>query len=221
MDCPPGLHQLMLDCWQKDRAERPKFDQIVGILDKMIRNPNTLKTPVGTCTRSVKKISDQSFIMCLHTIKGSTFYFSALVDDPKCPVDDLASVVHRWKINPGGSISQSSFHSFMVNSRPFKSISIMSSGTSECSGNSRPHSDVCQMSSVCSQNILSWDTVETQRLQLVKKRMIIWRLKGVNVFRLKGYWQKYFSEAESWHAASVCEFCIDWSLYLAFFPLAI
>lgn len=51
MDCPPGLHQLMLDCWQKDRAERPKFDQIVGILDKMIRNPNTLKTPVGTCTR--------------------------------------------------------------------------------------------------------------------------------------------------------------------------
>uniref|UniRef100_A0A671U842 Ephrin type-A receptor 7 n=1 Tax=Sparus aurata TaxID=8175 RepID=A0A671U842_SPAAU len=52
MDCPPGLHQLMLDCWQKDRAERPKFDQIVGILDKMIRNPNTLKTPVGTCTRT-------------------------------------------------------------------------------------------------------------------------------------------------------------------------
>lgn len=51
MDCPPGLHQLMLDCWQKDRAERPKFDQIVGILDKMIRNPNTLKTPLGTCTR--------------------------------------------------------------------------------------------------------------------------------------------------------------------------
>uniref|UniRef100_A0A674DJL6 Ephrin type-A receptor 7 n=1 Tax=Salmo trutta TaxID=8032 RepID=A0A674DJL6_SALTR len=36
MDCPPGLHQLMLDCWQKDRADRPKFDQIVGILDKMI-----------------------------------------------------------------------------------------------------------------------------------------------------------------------------------------
>uniref|UniRef100_A0A8C2IFD4 receptor protein-tyrosine kinase n=1 Tax=Cyprinus carpio TaxID=7962 RepID=A0A8C2IFD4_CYPCA len=51
MDCPPGLHQLMLDCWQKDRADRPKFDQIVGILDKMIRNPNTLKTPMGTCTR--------------------------------------------------------------------------------------------------------------------------------------------------------------------------
>ncbi|XP_040919880.1 ephrin type-A receptor 7 isoform X3 [Toxotes jaculatrix] len=60
MDCPPGLHQLMLDCWQKDRAERPKFDQIVGILDKMIRNPNTLKTPVGTCTRPISPLLDQS-----------------------------------------------------------------------------------------------------------------------------------------------------------------
>uniref|UniRef100_A0A8C3A9C2 receptor protein-tyrosine kinase n=1 Tax=Cyclopterus lumpus TaxID=8103 RepID=A0A8C3A9C2_CYCLU len=60
MDCPPGLHQLMLDCWQKDRAERPKFDQIVSILDKMIRNPNTLKTPVGTCTRPISPLLDQS-----------------------------------------------------------------------------------------------------------------------------------------------------------------
>ncbi|XP_036437262.1 ephrin type-A receptor 7 isoform X1 [Colossoma macropomum] len=60
MDCPPGLHQLMLDCWQKDRADRPKFDQIVGILDKMIRNPNTLKTPVGTTTRPISPLLDQS-----------------------------------------------------------------------------------------------------------------------------------------------------------------
>ncbi|XP_066532229.1 ephrin type-A receptor 7 [Hoplias malabaricus] len=60
MDCPPGLHQLMLDCWQKDRSDRPKFDQIVGILDKMIRNPNTLKTPVGTTTRPISPLLDQS-----------------------------------------------------------------------------------------------------------------------------------------------------------------
>uniref|UniRef100_A0A8B9KYU0 receptor protein-tyrosine kinase n=1 Tax=Astyanax mexicanus TaxID=7994 RepID=A0A8B9KYU0_ASTMX len=60
MDCPPGLHQLMLDCWQKDRADRPKFDQIVGILDKMIRNPNTLKTPVGTTTRPISPLLDQN-----------------------------------------------------------------------------------------------------------------------------------------------------------------
>ncbi|XP_032247546.1 ephrin type-B receptor 2 isoform X2 [Phoca vitulina] len=43
MDCPSALHQLMLDCWQKDRNHRPKFGQIVNTLDKMIRNPNSLK----------------------------------------------------------------------------------------------------------------------------------------------------------------------------------
>uniref|UniRef100_A0A3P9I658 receptor protein-tyrosine kinase n=1 Tax=Oryzias latipes TaxID=8090 RepID=A0A3P9I658_ORYLA len=43
MDCPSALHQLMLDCWQKDRNNRPKFSQIVANLDKMIRNPSSLK----------------------------------------------------------------------------------------------------------------------------------------------------------------------------------
>uniref|UniRef100_A0A4W3J9S3 receptor protein-tyrosine kinase n=1 Tax=Callorhinchus milii TaxID=7868 RepID=A0A4W3J9S3_CALMI len=44
MDCPAVLHQLMLDCWQKARGDRPKFGQIVNILDKLIRNPSNLKT---------------------------------------------------------------------------------------------------------------------------------------------------------------------------------
>lgn len=50
MDCPNVLHQLMLDCWQKDRNNRPKFSQIVSTLDKMIRNPNSLKamTPMSS-----------------------------------------------------------------------------------------------------------------------------------------------------------------------------
>ncbi|XP_010788186.1 ephrin type-B receptor 2-like [Notothenia coriiceps] len=50
MDCPNALHQLMLDCWQKDRNNRPKFSQIVSTLDKMIRNPNSLKatTPLSS-----------------------------------------------------------------------------------------------------------------------------------------------------------------------------
>uniref|UniRef100_UPI00398F18F9 ephrin type-A receptor 7 isoform X2 n=1 Tax=Pristiophorus japonicus TaxID=55135 RepID=UPI00398F18F9 len=60
MDCPPGLHQLMLDCWQQERSERPKFDQIVGILDKMIRNPNSLKIPLGTCSRPINPLLDQN-----------------------------------------------------------------------------------------------------------------------------------------------------------------
>ncbi|XP_077343359.1 ephrin type-A receptor 7 isoform X5 [Lithobates pipiens] len=67
MDCPACLHQLMLDCWQKERGERPKFEQIVGILDKMIRNPNSLKTPMNTCNRPVSPLLDQN------TLDFSTF----------------------------------------------------------------------------------------------------------------------------------------------------
>ncbi|KAG9331964.1 hypothetical protein JZ751_016321 [Albula glossodonta] len=65
MDCPVALHQLMLDCWQKDRGDRPKFSQIVNMLDKLIRNPSSLKrtgaestrynsapTPIHNCTVS-------------------------------------------------------------------------------------------------------------------------------------------------------------------------
>ncbi|XP_036403598.1 ephrin type-B receptor 4a-like isoform X2 [Megalops cyprinoides] len=42
-DCPSSLHQLMLDCWQKERAARPRFSAIVSALDKLIRNPASLK----------------------------------------------------------------------------------------------------------------------------------------------------------------------------------
>eukprot|EP00069_Balaena_mysticetus_P010289 bmy_20636T0 len=41
--CPPGLHLLMLDTWQKDRTQRPHFDQLVAAFDKMIRKPDTLQ----------------------------------------------------------------------------------------------------------------------------------------------------------------------------------
>uniref|UniRef100_A0AAY4BZC3 receptor protein-tyrosine kinase n=2 Tax=Denticeps clupeoides TaxID=299321 RepID=A0AAY4BZC3_9TELE len=43
MDCPVVLHQLMLDCWEKNRSDRPKFSQIVGTLDHLIRNPSSLQ----------------------------------------------------------------------------------------------------------------------------------------------------------------------------------
>ncbi|XP_030648206.1 ephrin type-B receptor 4a isoform X2 [Chanos chanos] len=42
-DCPTHLHQLMLDCWQKERTARPRFADIVSSLDKLIRNPASLK----------------------------------------------------------------------------------------------------------------------------------------------------------------------------------
>ncbi|KAK3541039.1 hypothetical protein QTP86_012352 [Hemibagrus guttatus] len=43
MDCPVVLHQLMLDCWEKNRSDRPKFGQIVINVDQLIRNPSSLK----------------------------------------------------------------------------------------------------------------------------------------------------------------------------------
>ncbi|XP_062845149.1 ephrin type-B receptor 4a-like isoform X1 [Trichomycterus rosablanca] len=42
-ECPSHLHQLMLDCWQKERTARPRFANIVSALDKLIRNPASLK----------------------------------------------------------------------------------------------------------------------------------------------------------------------------------
>nr|KAI8736366.1 ephrin type-B receptor 1-B-like isoform X1 [Biomphalaria glabrata] len=43
MDCPEAIHQLMLDCWQKERSHRPKLGQIVKTLDKLIRAPELLR----------------------------------------------------------------------------------------------------------------------------------------------------------------------------------
>ncbi|KAJ8402051.1 hypothetical protein AAFF_G00372860 [Aldrovandia affinis] len=51
MDCPAALYQLMMDCWQKDRNSRPKFEEIVSLLDKLIRNPSSLKTLINSSKR--------------------------------------------------------------------------------------------------------------------------------------------------------------------------
>uniref|UniRef100_A0A8C2BBX1 receptor protein-tyrosine kinase n=1 Tax=Cyprinus carpio TaxID=7962 RepID=A0A8C2BBX1_CYPCA len=56
MDCPNALHQLMLDCWQKDRNNRPKFNQIVNTLDKMIRNPGSLKATSPLSSGDILKL---------------------------------------------------------------------------------------------------------------------------------------------------------------------
>ncbi|XP_042354193.1 ephrin type-A receptor 8 isoform X1 [Plectropomus leopardus] len=55
MGCPAPLHTLMLDCWQKDRNERPRFCQIVTVLDKLIRNPENLKS-MDTLCRDIQRL---------------------------------------------------------------------------------------------------------------------------------------------------------------------
>uniref|UniRef100_A0A8C8HE12 receptor protein-tyrosine kinase n=1 Tax=Oncorhynchus tshawytscha TaxID=74940 RepID=A0A8C8HE12_ONCTS len=44
MDCPSTVYQLMLQCWLQDRSKRPRFPDIVNILDKLLRSPESLKT---------------------------------------------------------------------------------------------------------------------------------------------------------------------------------
>ncbi|XP_077459304.1 ephrin type-A receptor 2a isoform X4 [Stigmatopora argus] len=44
MDCPSAIYQLMLQCWQHDRSKRPRFSDIVNILDKLLQSPESLST---------------------------------------------------------------------------------------------------------------------------------------------------------------------------------
>ncbi|XP_040823047.1 ephrin type-A receptor 5 isoform X5 [Ochotona curzoniae] len=64
MDCPAALYQLMLDCWQKDRNSRPKFDEIVNMLDKLIRNPSSLKTLVNASSRVSTLLAEHVPVGC-------------------------------------------------------------------------------------------------------------------------------------------------------------
>ncbi|XP_072525449.1 ephrin type-B receptor 1 isoform X3 [Salminus brasiliensis] len=60
MDCPTALHQLMLDCWQKDRNARPRFTDIVNTLDKLIRNPTSLKAVASIPSMPSQPLLDRS-----------------------------------------------------------------------------------------------------------------------------------------------------------------
>lgn len=42
-NCPDCLYKLMLRCWQEDRNQRPKFGEIVLILDEMLHFPDELR----------------------------------------------------------------------------------------------------------------------------------------------------------------------------------
>lgn len=60
MDCPTALHQLMLDCWVRDRNLRPKFSQIVNTLDKLIRNAASLKVTASAPSGMSQPLLDRT-----------------------------------------------------------------------------------------------------------------------------------------------------------------
>ncbi|NWW33635.1 EPHAA protein, partial [Panurus biarmicus] len=51
-NCQPPLHQLMLNCWQKDHSQRPKFSQIHNALSKLVQSLEPPKCPSSTCASS-------------------------------------------------------------------------------------------------------------------------------------------------------------------------
>ncbi|XP_026866701.2 ephrin type-A receptor 2a isoform X2 [Electrophorus electricus] len=42
MDCPSAVYQLMLQCWMQERCKRPRFSDIVSLLDKLQSSPDSL-----------------------------------------------------------------------------------------------------------------------------------------------------------------------------------
>ncbi|XP_004641094.2 ephrin type-A receptor 10 [Octodon degus] len=60
-NCSSALHRLMLDCWQKDPAERPRFSQIHSILSKMVQDPEPSKCATSTCPRPPTPLADRAF----------------------------------------------------------------------------------------------------------------------------------------------------------------
>ncbi|EFB25294.1 hypothetical protein PANDA_013163, partial [Ailuropoda melanoleuca] len=60
-NCPFPLHRLMLDCWQKDPSERPRFSQIHSILSKMVQDPEPPKCATTTSPRPPTPLADRAF----------------------------------------------------------------------------------------------------------------------------------------------------------------
>ncbi|XP_004614375.2 ephrin type-A receptor 10 isoform X3 [Sorex araneus] len=60
-NCPAPLHRLMLDCWQKDPGERPRFSQIHSILSKMVQDPDPPKGAATSCPRPPTPLADRAF----------------------------------------------------------------------------------------------------------------------------------------------------------------
>ncbi|XP_033097790.1 ephrin type-B receptor 1-B-like [Anneissia japonica] len=44
MECPECIYELMLDCWERDRLQRPTFSSMVSSIDRMMKNPSMLQT---------------------------------------------------------------------------------------------------------------------------------------------------------------------------------
>ncbi|CAH7439633.1 Epha5 [Phodopus roborovskii] len=65
MGCPRALHQLMLDCWHKDHAQRPRFSHVVSVLDALIHSPENLRA-----TATVSRCPPPAFARSCFDLRG-------------------------------------------------------------------------------------------------------------------------------------------------------
>ncbi|GAA6067836.1 ephrin type-A receptor 7-like [Tachysurus ichikawai] len=68
LNCPSSLHQLMLDCWQKERTERPSFSQIHSALSKTMRSPDN----IGSSTLTHRTLASSSISLAERTLAERT-----------------------------------------------------------------------------------------------------------------------------------------------------
>uniref|UniRef100_A0A3B4ZIF9 receptor protein-tyrosine kinase n=1 Tax=Stegastes partitus TaxID=144197 RepID=A0A3B4ZIF9_9TELE len=96
MDCPVVLHQLMLDCWERERAERPTFSQILNMLDKLIRT--MLESGMGSevCVSVLPEVCVPEWSVCewLQSI-GLERYRDTLAAAGYTSLDSLLALTHQ------------------------------------------------------------------------------------------------------------------------------
>lgn len=51
MSCPKVVHDMMLECWSKDRMKRPKFSEVRSKIDQWIRSPDLLSEIASVVTK--------------------------------------------------------------------------------------------------------------------------------------------------------------------------
>ncbi|NP_001296646.1 ephrin type-A receptor 8-like precursor [Hydra vulgaris] len=65
MGCPKVIHNLMLNCWNKDRSKRPKFSSIVILLEKWIRNSDLLTEIAPSVVTKADENLDYSVLLTI------------------------------------------------------------------------------------------------------------------------------------------------------------
>ncbi|XP_027563938.1 ephrin type-B receptor 3-like isoform X2 [Neopelma chrysocephalum] len=82
--CPPALHRLMLECWQRERRARPTFPRIVHALDRLMRHPQSLRVTPTDPHRDVLSAEASPAEHRQRILEGARSLQSPPKGDPRC-----------------------------------------------------------------------------------------------------------------------------------------